>query len=98
MSRPPPDSTRTDDTFPTTPLYRAKGSDDGRSTRALDGARGVRLLARAPAHPPALLGAPDGPGRDPALPGDEARHRPADRERLLLRLPAAGAEIGRAHV
>ena len=42
--------------------------------------------AGRPRHPAALDRARDGPGRAGALPGRQARHRPADRERLLLRL------------
>ena len=49
---------------------------------------------------PPLLGAPAGRGGAPALPGREGRDRPADRERLLLRLRVPGADLGgrpRAH-
>ena len=41
---------------------------------------------RRPRHPAALDRTRDGPGRAGALPRRQARHRPADRERLLLRL------------
>ena len=48
--------------------------------------RRSRSTARRPRHPAALDRPRDGPGRAGAVPGRQARHRPADRERLLLRL------------
>ena len=50
------------------------------------GRAGRDRLRRRPGDPAALDRARDGAGRAGAVPGREARHRPADRERLLLRL------------
>ncbi len=60
------------------PRVRARRRRRGRG-------RGDRQQGR-PRHPAALDRARDGAGRAAALPGRQARHRAADRERLLLRL------------
>ncbi len=52
------------------------------------GRAGRAGLRRRPLGAAALDRARDGPGRAGPVPGHPARHRPADRERLLLRLPA----------
>ena len=60
------------------PRLRAAGRRRGRGRRDRQ--------PRRPRHPAALDRARDGPGGAGPVPGRPARHRPADRERLLLRL------------
>ena len=66
----------------------------GRRTPTPTSSRSPPIAGR-PGRAPALGRARDGPGRPGAVPRHAARHRAADRGRLLLRLPAVRARSPR---
>ena len=68
-------------------VVRPRGRRRGRAGRRAD--------RRRAACPPALDRARPGPGGLPAVAGHQARHRPDDRRRLLLRPRDPGARLGR---